>query len=140
MLYQNLFDLIPLVGSADKLISSDYHEDKHHKALSYCWKACSWQEKPTSVKSRSVSSFFLLSFWDHFFFCCIMPNCISSWNSIPVASSTCIWIDGWVWNCYLRSFLVLTFSPLVPQTSTSSGPRFSVNTKLLIKKRTSDFL
>lgn len=25
------FDLIPLVGSADKLISSDYHEDKHPK-------------------------------------------------------------------------------------------------------------
>lgn len=31
MLHQNLFDPIPLVGSADKLMTNDCHEDNHHK-------------------------------------------------------------------------------------------------------------
>lgn len=31
MLNQNLFDLFPLAGSADKLIPTDCHEGKHRK-------------------------------------------------------------------------------------------------------------
>lgn len=102
------------------------------QALSYCWKACSWQEKPTSVKSISVSSCFLLSFWGHFFFPVILhpttyPVGIQSlWPQVLA-----FWVPFWL----LHSFSYFKFP-----NHTRSSPCLSVNTKLLLKKRAFYFL
>lgn len=144
MLYQNLFDLIPLVGSADRLISSDYHEDKHPKPYPIVGRHFLGKKSPHLWSLEACLPFSFLLSEIIFFSCCIIPNYISSWNSIPVALSICISINGYL-NMGFKLLSEFFFganilSPFVPQASMCSGPCFSVNTKLLIKKRTFYFL
>lgn len=63
---QNLFDLIYLVGSIDKLIPSDFHEGKHHKPYPIVGRNVLGKER-SHICEFLYKYMLFFSFWEYVF-------------------------------------------------------------------------